>query len=289
MPRFVLHQGAKWRAIDDGRASRANSGAGFTAQVHTATVDGVVANVRTFYRRVLQRFGTKLPDDFAMEGGVDDETAAFGYRPTRDDDAPFLIVAVFNPVLRRVQFGEMNGHPFGVGAAVLNYNRQLEVVIHTMRTVLGVCAHHFYDDAVVLGLNVEKGSVQQSYHALQDLLHTKLDKSKRQLMSQIFVYSGVLISFAELFQYGGIALAPKPSRVEAIRDDFAHYRRVDRLRLSWVPRLPPGGSGHTWVRLGFTAAGVQKGRDPINYSSSESAQEVHPMPPANLQTSAPLH
>ena len=68
LPRFVLHQGAEWRASDDGRASRANSGAGFTAQVHTATVDGVVANVRTFYRRVLHRFGTKLPDDLAMEG-----------------------------------------------------------------------------------------------------------------------------------------------------------------------------------------------------------------------------
>ena len=82
LPRFVIHQRAKWRAIDDGRASRANSGAGFTAQVHTATVDGVVANVRTFYRRVLQRFGTELPDDLAMEGGVDDETAAFRFRPT---------------------------------------------------------------------------------------------------------------------------------------------------------------------------------------------------------------
>ena len=230
LPRFVLHQGAKWRAIDDGRASRANSGAGFTAQVHTATVDGIVANVRTFYRRVLQHFGTELPDDLAMEGGVDDETAAFRYRPTRDDDAPFLIVAVFNPVLRRVQFGEMNGHPFGVGAAVLNYNRQPEVVIHTMRTVLGVCAHHFYDDALILGLNVEKGSAQQSYRALQDLLHTKLDRGKRQLMSQVFVYIGVQISFAELFQCGRIALAPKPGRVEAIQNDIARYRRADRLR-----------------------------------------------------------
>ena len=62
---------------------------------HTATVDGVVANVRTFYRRVLQRCRS-----------VDDETAAFRYRPTRDDDASFLIVAVFNPVLRRLRFGE---------------------------------------------------------------------------------------------------------------------------------------------------------------------------------------
>ena len=221
--RFVIHQRVKWRAIDDGRASRANSGAGFTAQVHTATADGVVANVRTFYRRVLQHFGTKLPDDLAMEGSVDDETAAFRYRPTRDDDAPVLIVAVFNPELRRVQFGEMNGHPFGFGAAVLGYNRQPEVVIHTMRTVLGVCAHQFYDDALNLGLNVEKGSAQQSYHALQDLLHAKLDRGKRQLMSQIFVYIGVQISFAEL-------LAPKPGRVEAIRHDIARYRRVDRLR-----------------------------------------------------------
>ena len=189
-----------------------------------------MANVRTLYQRVLQRFGTKLPDDLAMEGGVDVESAAFRYRPTRDDDAPFLIVAVFNPELRRVHFGEKNGHPFGVGAAVLNYNRQPEVVIHTMRTVLGVCAHHFYDDALILGLNVEKGSAQQSYHALQDLLHTKLDKGKLQLMSQTFVYIGVQISFAELFQFGRIALATKPGRVEAIQHDIARYRRVDRLR-----------------------------------------------------------
>ena len=177
-----------------------------------------MANVRTFYRRVLQHFGTELPDDLAMEGGVDDKTAAFRYRPTRDDDAPFLIVAVFNPVLRCV------------GAAVLNYNRQPEVVIHTMRTVLGVCAHHFYDDDLILGLNVGKGSAQQSYHALQDLLHTKLDRGKRQLMSQVFVYIGVQISFAELFQGGRIALAPKSGRVEAIQNDIARYRRADRLR-----------------------------------------------------------
>ena len=77
-------------------------------------------------------------------------------------------------------------------------------------------------------INVEKGSAQQSYHALQDLSHTKLDKGKRQLMSQIFVYTGVQISFAELFQCGMIAFAPKPGRVEAIRHDITRYRRVDR-------------------------------------------------------------
>ena len=49
-------------------------------------------------------------------------------------------------------------------------------------------------------------------------------------MSQIFFYTGVQISFAELFQCGRIALAPKPGRVEAIRHDIARYRRVDRLR-----------------------------------------------------------
>ena len=163
--------------------------AGFTAKVHTATVDGVVANVRTFYPRVLQRFGTKLPDDLAMEGGVDDEMAAFRYSPTRDDDVPFLIVAVFNPVLRRVQFGEMNGTRSASARLCLITTVSPKSSFTPCARYLGVCVHHFYDDALILGLNVEKGSAQQSYHALQDLLHTKLDKGKRQFMSQIFVYT----------------------------------------------------------------------------------------------------
>ena len=135
------------------------------------------------------------------------------------------------------------------------------------------------------------------------LLHTKLDKGKRQLMSQMFVYTGVQISFAELFQFGRIALAPKPGRVEAIRDDIAHHRRVDRLRPREAAELR-GRAGYLGSHLaGLVTRGCdwasrqreyKKRRDPINHSSPEvelrtrvsrahspkSAQEVHPMSPA---------
>eukprot|EP00972_Heterocapsa_arctica_P084846 12498439-Heterocapsa_arctica.AAC.1 len=73
-----------------------------------------------------------------VEGGVDDETSAFRFVPTCDQDAPFLAIAVFNPELGRIQFGMMWGHPFGIGSAVTNYNHRPELIVHTMRTYLAV-------------------------------------------------------------------------------------------------------------------------------------------------------
>eukprot|EP00972_Heterocapsa_arctica_P018567 2743040-Heterocapsa_arctica.AAC.1 len=59
----------------------------------------------------------------------------------------------------------MWGHPFGVGSAVTNYNRRPELIVHTMRTYLAVLMVHFYDDALMLSLSLEKGSAQKSYRA----------------------------------------------------------------------------------------------------------------------------
>ena len=82
-----------------------------------------------------------------------------------------------------MQFGEMVGHPFGLGAAVLNYDRQPELIIHVMRVAFKVLCWHFYDDACFLGLSRERGSGQRVYHDLQAALGTMLDPAKRQLMS----------------------------------------------------------------------------------------------------------
>jgi len=223
LPRFPIKQGDKWRPIDDAKASGTNSAAQHERRVHTASVDFAV-QLSMWLRGVWRDSFSATHPDCTVEGGVDDESSAFRFVPTCEDDAPFLVVAVYNPGLQRVQFATMWGHPFGVGSAVTNYNRRPELVVHVMRTWLAVLIMHFYDDALMLSLSLEKGSAQQAYHALLDITGTSLDASKRQRMDSTFIYVGVSFQLAGLLRKGTLVVDAKPGRREALLAEVRDFR-----------------------------------------------------------------
>jgi hypothetical protein len=142
LPRFPIKQGDNWRPIDDAKASGTNSAAHHERRVHTTSLD-FIAQFCIWLRCVWVHIFAESHPYCTIEGGVDDETSAFRFVPTCEQDSPFLTIAVFNPVLKRIQFGMMWGPPLGVGSAVTNYNRRPELIVHTMLMYLAVLMVHF--------------------------------------------------------------------------------------------------------------------------------------------------
>ena len=212
LPRFPLHQGEKWRGIDDGRRSGHNDESEAWCRVRATSHDLVLALARRF--KVLAQ---KARRHAALQAGVDDESAAYRWRPTADVHACFLIVGFYHHEVRGVRFLELYGHPFGLSSSVLNYNRGPELQVAAARQLLRVPSLHFYDDNLCMDLADGKGSAQQSFGSMCSLLGVQLDPDKKALMSAKFVYTGVLFDFTPLFEDGTVVVSPKPGRIDSLR------------------------------------------------------------------------
>ena len=85
MRRFVIYQfhNAKWRAIDDGHHSGHNDASPCQRRVHTVRVELPVAAARAFWehRVRLQARASQLGLPLHLEGGVDDESSAYRWKP----------------------------------------------------------------------------------------------------------------------------------------------------------------------------------------------------------------
>ena len=189
LPRFLILQGPKWRAIDDGKRSGHNAASHAWSRVRTTSHDLVIALAKFFHD--CMQDSQRNADTVTLQAGVDDESSARRWKAAADVHACFLIVAFYHHEVNDVRFMELYGRPFGLSSSVINYNRGPELQVAVARQLLCVPALHFYDDNLCMGLSDEKGSAQQAFRSLCSLLGVQLDPSKRWLMSESFVYTGV--------------------------------------------------------------------------------------------------
>ena len=98
--------------------------------------------------------------DLVCRASVDDESSAFRQKPTCEEDANFLISAYYDRDCGEVRFVLMYGHPFGLGAAVHNYNRCPELQVAIMRQLAAILSFHFYDDNLIIDTSLGRNSSQ---------------------------------------------------------------------------------------------------------------------------------
>jgi hypothetical protein len=234
LKRFAIHQqhNDKWRAIDDGLWSGHNECTSSANRVHTTSHDAVLAIAKRF-----NAFQPLLLSKFAgaersarLEGGTDDEEAAYRWKPVADEDEDVCISGFFHPVLRKPMYILMNGHPFGLASAVLNYNRGPALQVAVLRQLLRCTAVHYYDDLLCLGINHERGSSQASYRSMCQLGGVKLDSEKGASMSPSFIFTGAQFDLANvLADSATIELKAKPGRREALLADISSIQAANRL------------------------------------------------------------
>ena len=193
--RFALWQAgsAKYRIIDNGRTASHNLTLSASERIHTATTDTGAAMIR----RLRQHLGHKLGPQWRPRSSTQDMKSAFRQLSVRDADRRYHIVALWIPQRNCWMFAELDGLAFGLGAAVLEFNRCPEHVVAVARRWLAIPAIHFYDDYRLLDVEGSGNSADTQFAALSDYLGYFLDPGKHQLPNEKILFLGVTEEFCE--------------------------------------------------------------------------------------------
>ena len=109
--RFVLWQAQhqKWRATDDGHASRHNAGMPSATRVHTIDPAWVASVATCFRAAALQKGDNAVPAEPvpALHGGCDGEKSAYRRKGVRGEDRCPSVVAYWGCNHKQVMFVEL--------------------------------------------------------------------------------------------------------------------------------------------------------------------------------------
>ena len=117
----------------------------------------------------------------------------------RVEDQCLNVVAYWDCKRGRVLYVELWGHPFGLSSAVLNYNRDSELHVALMRTILFTPCTHFYDDHLTVDPSFARGSGQSTHLDLCSLTGKCLHPDTHAAMSAHVVFAGCLLELSTAF------------------------------------------------------------------------------------------
>ena len=210
--RFAILQGEKWRVIDNGRSSLHNVSVDPCERIHTtSTAAGVAA-----LRRLRQRAAKPLAGELEPRLSTHDMTSAYRQIAVAPEHSRFSVIAVYSPVSKSWVYGELDGFPFGVTPAVLEFNRIPAFLTAVSRRWLAIPVVSFYDDFKIIGVQAGGGSEDRSFQEVVSLTGYKLDPPKHQPPATSCVFLGTLETYAPEGEVDTLALRPKPGRLEDI-------------------------------------------------------------------------
>ena len=100
---------------------------------------------------------------------------------------PNLVVGIWHPEVAGIRYAIMRAHPFGLAAAVLNFNRLPAPATAIIRQCTATAAAAYFDDTGVLDLARSRGSDQECVGVVYELLGVHLDALKQQPMATLFL------------------------------------------------------------------------------------------------------
>ena len=194
--RFAIEQSSgKWRIIDNGRSASHNWSLETDERIHTTSVDMGVATLRRL-RELLGPFSSsRVPVSTTQ-----DMKRAFRQLGVRDEDRSLHIVALWHPARAQWLFGELDGLAFGLGAAVLEFNRVPAHLVAFARRWFAIPVLNFYDDFritdfadIVGSLDVELfSSANETFEDVMKFIGWLLDPDKKQGPARRVRFLGVI-------------------------------------------------------------------------------------------------
>ena len=230
MPRFAVWQQshAKWRLIDDAKASSANRTIQATERIHTTSASATFAAVR----RLRSLHGHPLAGDFEVRVSTHDLEKAYRQIPVIPEHLRFSIVAIYHPERRQWVFAECDGLAFGLSAAVLGFNRVPSFIVALARRWLAIPLFSFFDDFKVLDVACSSGSATRSFLQLLGWLGYRRDPGKDQMPSTDAIFLGAREVYSHLGASDSIWHLPRPGREEQIRQQILQIQCQGRLSAS---------------------------------------------------------
>ena len=114
--------------------------------IYTTTIDSIPVDIVCIVASVLDVRGQTASEWLEFVIGLDDLLDAYRYVPVIPAHQRFSISSIYNPEKRVWNFFVMYGHPFGLEAAVLNFNRRPTLVMAVSRRITACATAAFFDD-----------------------------------------------------------------------------------------------------------------------------------------------
>jgi hypothetical protein len=146
MGRNAIKQKGKWRCIDNAKRSKHNKATTLHERIVNGKADFPVMIAREMAKRMQAKASKSAiaKKSMKMRHGTNDLRAAYRRVPTSQPE--FTVVAVWNADTGKVEFLDVPGHNFGLGSAVINFNRSPELFTSAARRLAWVLSEHYFDD-----------------------------------------------------------------------------------------------------------------------------------------------
>ena len=214
MPRFAHVQGCgKVRPIDNGKAAGHNSFSWSDETIYTSSPDAVAGAARKF-AKLMESEG--MPPWCQLVFGSDDMSSAYRQVPNCPDEAQGLVVAWWDVQVGGVLYAVLNGHPYGLATAVVNFCRIPALTTAVCRRLLAIAAVSYFDDTGTLDTVAAAGSGQEGVALVHSLCGFRLDPGKQQPMAVQRLFLGVLLDFSQMRENGLMSIDLKPGAREQL-------------------------------------------------------------------------
>jgi hypothetical protein len=228
MHRFALRQGAradgsvKWRCCDNARSSGTNA--------CLSTPESITCEQPSFPVLVGRLVAARCGNGFRpqMRHGTDDVKAAYRAMPCAHPET--TVIAIWDTVAERVAYYTMDGHNFGLAAAVPSFNRYTQLVAAIARRLFAVATAAYFDDYDTCEPAFCGSTGKACLRALHEWLGMPLSTEKDIPMRVENPFLGVITDFQHFVATGDIVMRAKPSRVANIVAGLEESRARDWMR-----------------------------------------------------------
>ena len=147
--------------------------------------------------------------------GSDDCKKAYRRLPCRNPG--LMVVCLFNPATKTVEYFIIPGFCFGYYSAVLGWNRITALYTHLGRRLLAIPATGYYDDFQIGGPWYDQPSSQGTFNTFVDMFGPGFDESKHVDFDEPAVNLGVLSDFSRVHIDATVTLGVTEERKDKLR------------------------------------------------------------------------
>ena len=254
--RFALRQKNKIRLIDDMSSSFVNMAVGTSERIDLESVDSYLSLVKAWYRASVGHNG-KCSD---FVGRCFDLTSAYRQLAVAPESYPVAVVAIWNSVVRSVEFYKLLALPFGSVASVYGFLRTSRALRNIAVRGLLLPVTCYFDDFPILADNDTKDEFEAVFVEFMDIVgfQVSTDFNKVMPFNEIVELLGVQVDLSDVPR-GSLVVRNKPGRVDEIRALVDGYLSSNSLSPSAAASLRGKiqfTEGQHYLRLGCLAARV---------------------------------
>ena len=199
--------------------------------------------------------------------------SAYRQIPNRPDEAQGLIIGFWHPEAQAIRYAIMRAHPFGLAAAVLNFNRLPALATAIIRQCTATAAAAYFDDTGVLDLACSRGSGQECVGVVYDILGAMLDAGKQQPMASQRCFLGVLLNLAGAAAAEKMQVDLKPGLREALKLEIEDILDQNMLSSGQASKLR---GRFQWASSAMYGRIARGGQGPLVRRQYEGSDELTP-------------